>query len=192
LESDEKQDYRKQIKKKFHRVEFERTQLFESAGRIAKRIASHLTSLAARLFSLRRISIELEGSGIDAVAQSGRSRAILEYVTEVRVAAGAQHFYPPHEMAVIFLVDDIFRSSRLPERRPPRTGIEFGLRVKQGGATAGATIHPLIVAVPVFPCERPFRPFFAAYMILLRGQLVFPFLVRFNKLAAHNSSSGKN
>jgi hypothetical protein len=146
-------------------------------AQLAKRIASRLTFLAARLFSLRRISIELEGSGIDAVAQSGRSRAILEYVTEVRIAAGAQHFYPSHEMAVVFLVDDILRSGRLPERRPSRTGIEFGLRVKQGSAAAGATIHALIVAVPVFPCECPLRPFFAAYMILPRGQLVFPFLV---------------
>ena len=117
-------------------------------------------SLATCLFSLRRISIELEGSGIDAVAQSGRSRTILEYMTEVRVAAGAQHFYPPHEMAVVFLVDDIFRSGRLPERRPSRTGIEFGLRVKQGGAATGATIHALIVAVPVFPRERTLCPFF--------------------------------
>src|SRR5690349_22495850 len=87
-------------------------------GAIGKRIASHSTSLAARLFSLRRISIELEGSGIDAVAQPRRSRTVLEYVTEVRFAAGAQHFYPAHEMTVIFLIDDIFRSCRLPERRP--------------------------------------------------------------------------
>lgn len=168
------------------------TAIWECKAQLAKRIASHLTSLAARLFSLRRISIELEGSGIDAVAQPGRSRTVLEYVTEVRVAAGAQHFYPPHEMAVIFLIDDIFRPGRLPERRPSRTGIEFGIRVKQGGAAASATIHPLIVAVPVFPCECPFRPFFAAYTILLRGQLVFPLLVGFNKLAAHDSPSGKN
>ena len=150
-----------------------------------------LPSFAARLFSLRRISIELEGSGIDAVTQSRRCRSILEYMTEVPIAAGAQHFYPSHEMAVIFLINDIFRPDRLPERRPSRTGIEFGIRVKQGGATAGATIHSLIVTVPVFTCKCSFRPFFPAYVILLRGQLIFPFLIGFNKFVAHIFSRQK-
>src|SRR5687768_10867497 len=95
------------------------------------------------------------------------------------VAACAQYLRPPHEQAAVFLSDDIGRVDRLPERRPTRAGIKFGIRVEQGGTTTGATVQPALVAVPIFPSKSPFRPFFAAYMILLRSKLHSPFLVGF-------------
>src|SRR5688500_13699784 len=72
------------------------------------------TSLTGRPL-VSRAAIELERCRIDAVAQSGRRRAILEYMPQVRIAVSAQHFCPAHEKAVIFLGHDVGLVDGLPE-----------------------------------------------------------------------------
>jgi hypothetical protein len=41
--------------------------------------------------------VALEGSGVDTIALVGRAGTIVEHVSKVRIAFGAQDFGPPHE-----------------------------------------------------------------------------------------------
>src|SRR5262249_43513181 len=61
---------------------------------------------------------ELKRGGIHAVAQASRFRAVVENVSEVRVASLAQHFNSLHSVTVIFLGMNILFRDRRPEAGP--------------------------------------------------------------------------
>src|SRR5205807_3900621 len=115
-------------------------------------------------------SFELQRRRVDAVPQAGRARAVVEHVSQMRAAVRAFHFGPPQEQIAILLLPVAFFPDRLPEARPSRPGIEFGLRCEEFLATDDAPIDPVIVVVPVLTGKGPLRPLVHGDLVLDRRQ----------------------
>ena len=73
---------------------------------------------------------------VDAIAQAGRLRTVIEDVAEVTAAAAAMHFGAQHaEGAVLGLAERIVE--RLPETRPAGATLIFGVRREQRQVASG-------------------------------------------------------
>src|SRR3954470_17813909 len=89
------------------------------------------------------LRLQLQGCRVDAVAQSGRSRTVLEHMAEMTIALRAQHFGSDHAVAdVAFFVDMLVGRGR-GEAGPAAAGIEFCVGFEQRLAAAGAGVGPL-------------------------------------------------
>ena len=65
------------------------------------------------------------------------------------ITLGALHFDAVHAVAEVIQAGDGFTADRLKVAGPAATGIEFGIRIKQLGLTAGAVINARYFAVVV-------------------------------------------
>src|SRR5712672_3746263 len=85
---------------------------------------------------------EYQRKAVNAVAQAGRLRPVVENVTEMAAAAAAVDFGPQHpEGAVFGLADGVVE--RLIKTRPARAALEFRLRGEQRQVAAGAGEYAL-------------------------------------------------
>src|SRR5690242_2444461 len=66
---------------------------------------------------------EVQSARVDAVAQPGWIRAVVEHVPEMASAAAAQDLGAPHPEAAVLADLDVLRHGRLVEARPPGAGI---------------------------------------------------------------------
>src|SRR2546430_13240687 len=81
--------------------------------------------------------MEHEAKAVDAIAQAGRLRSVVEDMAEMAAAAAAMHLSACHaEGAVLGLAERIFQ--RLIEARPAGAAFEFGVGRKQRQVAAGA------------------------------------------------------
>src|SRR5918912_553488 len=74
------------------------------------------------------LRLERKRGRVHAVAQAGRRRAIVEHVTEMRVAGGAEHFRAAHEQALVLFLAYVFLRDRGPEARPAGARFEILIR----------------------------------------------------------------
>src|SRR5579884_442801 len=119
--------------------------------------------------------LELQGDGVDAVAQAGGlARTVLEDVAEVRAAVFAGHFGAVHEERVVFMILDVLRVDGPVEAGPAAAGIELVFGGEEFVAAGGAMVHPRLVVVVERPAEGAFRPLLAHHAVLLRRQLFLP------------------
>src|SRR5262249_34335396 len=121
--------------------------------------------------------LEVEGSGVDAIAQPGGLGPVLEDVAEVRVAPAAMHLDPAHAVAVVRLDRNALFLRRLPEARPAAARIDLVMGAEQLGAATHAPVASLVVVVPVDAGEGRFRSLLAGNVKLLGRELRPPFLV---------------
>src|SRR6476661_3545562 len=70
--------------------------------------------------------LQLQRRRVDAVAQSGRSRAVIEDMAEMAGAFRAQHLGADHAVGGVPLLVDMTIDRRLGEARPAAAGIELG------------------------------------------------------------------
>src|SRR5438552_7617054 len=98
--------------------------------------------LSARLCFRRRLAgVEIERHAVQAIAQPGRLRPVLEDMAEMPAAAAAMHLGAGHEEAAVGIgLDPVLERRR--EARPAGTAVELGAGVEQGLAAAGAVIDP--------------------------------------------------
>jgi hypothetical protein len=129
---------------------------------------------------------ELQGRRVHAVAQAGRFGAVVEDVTEVSVAPGADGFDAGHAVAGVPVFDDGLLVHRLPEGRPARAAVELGVRSEEGQVATGAVVRALRVVVPVLARKRPLGPLLAQDVKLVRRQHLAPFGV-----ALHHFGEGQ-
>ena len=73
---------------------------------------------------LARMKVECDA--VQAIALTGGPRAVVEHVSEVRVAAFARHRGALQAEAVVAALHDVQTRYRLPEARPAGAGVEFG------------------------------------------------------------------
>src|SRR5205823_1563902 len=112
------------------------------------------------------LGIQFEGGGIDAVAQAGGLRSVLEDVSEMSAARTAHHFRPLHAVAAILFGLDVLFGQRLVETWPActrfifRAGIEHRITASDAGVDAG------FFRLVIFACERRLGPFIPAHMVL--------------------------
>jgi hypothetical protein len=138
-----------------------------------------------RLYKLKR-------GGIHAVAQASRFWAVVENVSEVRVASLAEHFVSLHSVTVISLADDIgFRDWR-PEAWPASTRLKFCIGFEEVIVATDAPVNAFLVIVPILTGEGAFSAFASGYFVLFTGELLFPFGVCLDDLFAHNKSFLRN
>ncbi len=125
------------------------------------------------------ILLQIQRRRVDAVAQSGRRRAVGEDVAEVGAAVVAGDFGAQHaEAAVDVLVDQFFVVRRV-KTRPAAARIELGLGAEKRGTAADAAVGAVAVGIPIFASEGGLGAFFAGDAVFGRGQLGTPLGVGF-------------
>src|ERR1700761_6018912 len=87
---------------------------------------------------MHSLRLEIHRHAVDAVAQVGRRRAVLEDMAEMAAAAAAMHFGAGHEIAVVGRGLDRSRL-RIVETRPAGAAVELLLRYEQRLAAADAS-----------------------------------------------------
>src|SRR5438874_10721426 len=125
-----------------------------------------------------RSRVELDRRRVDAVAQPGRRRAVVEDVAEVAAALGAGDLGADHEKAAVLVLLDRGALRRLVEAGPAAVGVELGRRREQLGPAARAPVGALGVGVPVLAGERALGALLSEHVVLLRRQLLPPLGVR--------------
>src|SRR5262249_41299225 len=134
---------------------------------------------------LPRPGVEPQGGGVDAVAQPGRRRAVVEDVPQVGVAAAAGHLGPPHQPGVVLVRLDDAVGGRLPEAGPTGPGGDLGGGVEQRLPAADAAVDAGLLGRPVRAGEGALRALLPGDVVLLGGELPAPLLVRLGYLLAH-------
>src|SRR4051794_27157000 len=125
-----------------------------------------------------RARTKYQCEAVDAVAQAGRFRSIVEDVAEVTAAATAMNFSPQHpKRAVLGFADCILE--RLIETRPTRAALELGLRGEQRQIATGAGEGALAVLLQQRAGTWALGPLLAQDLVLLRRELCAPFRVGF-------------
>src|SRR5256885_4043468 len=107
---------------------------------------------------------------VDAIAQAGGLRAVVEDVAEMAAAAAAMHLDPRHAVgAVLGAAERVVE--RLEEARPARAALELGVRGKQRQIAAGAGESTLAMLLHERARPRTLRAVLAQAIVLLRRQL---------------------
>src|SRR3954470_22637351 len=96
------------------------------------------SATVASMTRLLRALFEFEGDAVQAIAQAGRCRAVIEDVAEMRTATRAKHFVAFHPEAAVFHTRDDSRNEWLCETGPARAGFELGIAGEQWRVAAGA------------------------------------------------------
>jgi hypothetical protein len=99
---------------------------------------------------LRFLLLELQSSGINAVAGFGRFRAVMKKMAEMRATVAADHFCSFGEKADVFFQSNIADVDGFNKAGPAGAGLELGLGAKKRLSASCADIGTLIGAVPVF------------------------------------------
>src|SRR5690606_24988797 len=102
---------------------------------------------------------EVERRGVDAVAQAGWLRAVLEDVAQVGAAVGADDLGAPHEPAVVLFFANVLRLQRFPKAGPAAARIIFRTRAEQRFAATDAAINAFLFIVQILARKGPLRPF---------------------------------
>src|SRR5437899_2213865 len=95
---------------------------------------------AAPIASALFLGVKFQRRAIDAIAQAGRLRPVLENMAQMATAIVAMNLGPYHEMAAIGGGCDGFLLGRCPEAWPAAATVIFGVRCEQHLAAAGAGI----------------------------------------------------
>ncbi len=135
------------------------------------------------------LRLKHERGGVDAIPQSSRARAVREDVSKVAATSGTKHFRPNHSEAAILLRCDYVRGGGLIEAWPATARIEFRFRNKKLQTTPGATVPAAFAVTPVTPRECGLGAFSTQDEILLRRELIFPFLVGLLHFICHRRES---
>jgi len=138
------------------------------------------------------VLLESQGGRIEAKAQAGGPRAVIENVSQVGVAPDAQDFRPIHAVAVVGVVDDILLGHRLKKAGPTGAGIKFRLRSEQGQSATDAIVNARFMLIVKGAAEGRFGAFVARDLILLLCQLFGPFRVRLDHFVSCDQRTGQS
>jgi len=131
---------------------------------------------ASRLVGVGWRGLEGQGDAVDAVAQSGRRRTIVEDVAEVAVAATAMHGRAHHaERSVLGGFDCVLE--RRPKARPPGSAVELRARREQDKVAAPARENTWSVFVQQRTRECRLRATLSQHRILFGRQPLPPLVV---------------
>ena len=122
--------------------------------------------------------LEIERDRVDAIAQTRRSRAIVEDVPEVGAATGAGDFDAAHAKAQVFALVDAVGVDGVKKAGPAAVRVEFLVRAKEFRPATHTAVHAFIAAVPIHAGKGAFRAFLTADIILFGRELGAPFRVR--------------
>ena len=151
-------------------------------------------ALAARPFScflrdLRAFLEEFQRSRIEAIALSGRGRAVGKYVALMAAASCTTDLDPSHTVTGVFDIRQMLLVEWSVKRRPPGSAVELVLRREQRQSAQPAGIRAVELIVEQRSAERSLGAMVEQYPILLFIQIlcepVDRFLIQgFNVVAA--------
>src|ERR1700761_3582172 len=151
------------------------------AGRLSLEFLSFSTSSPFRLLVGHVLvghgRLEGQRGRVDAVALTGRARAVTEDMAQVPATATAADLGAAHEHAVVRAQLDRVGHGRLEETRPAGTGVELGVRPEQLVPAARALVGAILLVPEQRAGERHLRMAVAQHVVLLAGQLLPPLLV---------------
>src|SRR5690606_8104689 len=113
---------------------------------------------------------EAQARAVDAVAQPGRRRTVLEHVAEVAVAVLATHLGARHVQLVVRAFDDVARLQRTREARPAAAAVVLVERGEQRLAGDHVDVDPGLLVVPELVAERRLGRLVLGDRVLHRGQ----------------------
>src|ERR1700739_2901171 len=82
-------------------------------------------SLTRRSVLVFLVFLERQGRGVHAEAQTAWPGAIVKKVAELAAPAGAENFGAVHAVAMVGLINHVFRGDWREETRPAGTGMEL-------------------------------------------------------------------
>src|SRR5262249_8597644 len=97
-------------------------------------------------------------------------------MTEMGAAPAARDFSPVHSITRVFFSIDVFFRCRFVKARPSGARFELRCRIEQLIAACSTQVHPSFFGVVILSSEWRFCAFHPAYVILLRCELLLPFL----------------
>src|SRR6476620_1620369 len=118
---------------------------------------------------------EFQRHAVDAVAQAGRRRAVVEHVAEMTAAAAAMNLVAHHAEGAV----GVFQHrvlDRLVETRPARAAVELGCRIEERQVASGAGESAGAVLVVERAGEGTLGVLLAQHGILLGREQLPPFL----------------
>src|SRR4051794_33294810 len=118
--------------------------------------------------------MEHEAETVDAIAQAGRLRTVIEDVAEMAAATAAMHLGAQHAVGTVLGLADI-ALDRLIKARPAGAALEFGVGGKQRQVAAGAGAHALAMVLHQCGRSRSLGALIAQDLVLLRRELGAPF-----------------
>ncbi len=130
-----------------------------------------------REFGIFIIRHKIEHNRIHAEALVGGCRAIVEDVTEVRIATGTEHFYAPHTVSIVWHIGDTIRANGFVEAGPAATAGKFCIGLEERIAAYCTEVTALGFGTPVLACEGPFGAFFTGYFVHIRWEYFAPLFV---------------
>jgi hypothetical protein len=92
----------------------------------------------------RSLRIELQCHRVDAVAEPGWSRAVVEHVAQVRAAVLARHLGADHQKTAVGRFLEFIFGHRFGKTRPATIGIELVAGIDQRGTATDAAIHAVL------------------------------------------------
>lgn len=130
-----------------------------------------------RLFFLR--GLEGQRGRVDAMPQTRGGGTVSEYMAQVSIAAGAEHLYSSHTVAIVALSGHVAQVDGSVKAGPARARLEFGRRAVKGQIAAYAVVGACFFVVPILSGEGSLGACLARYAVLLLRELRFPLSVRF-------------
>ena len=98
----------------------------EINNRLAPRQISEPLSVAYSVaFIFLSIAVQINGDGVDAIAQARGCRAVVEDVAQVGIAAGAGDFDAAHAKAQVFVLIDAVGVNGVKKAGPSAVRVEF-------------------------------------------------------------------
>src|SRR5207302_11378482 len=133
---------------------------------------------------------QLQGDGVDAVAEAGRRRTVVEDVAQVPAAFGAGDLGPDHPERAVHVLLDRSLGGRGIEARLAAVGVELGFGVEELRAGPGAEVLALPRLRLVLNAEGSLGALLAQHLVLHRCQLGPPFGLALLDLVAHALVAG--
>src|SRR5579862_9322199 len=123
---------------------------------------------------------EAKSQRVHAIAQTGGFGAVIEDVTEMRVAEGADDFVAAHSKTQIYFCGDVFFGDGRPEAGPAGSRVEFRIGAKERVGAADATVKAGVVVVVIGAAEGALGVGFARYVKFIRAERFAPVHVTFH------------
>ena len=130
--------------------------------------------LPRRVIAILLLLVQFQRQRIDAIAQACGPRAIVENMTQVRVATAAQYFGAVHSVRMIRMFFHNFIVGGRGETWPTTARVELGIGSKKLLATTDTLINAGRIGGLIFAGKGWFRTLLAGHMILIRRELLLP------------------
>ena len=114
---------------------------------------------------------------IDAIPQSSRGWAVIEYMAEMGLAFPALHFGSFHAKGIVWGVDDAFFVDWFKKTGPSTSTVKLGIALEQGIATGGTEIGSFFIKFFKLAGPGSFCALLPGNIILLRRKCLFPLIV---------------